>query len=135
MVRLQENPIDPGEFLALVRTDRDGAVALFLGTVRDHHEGRKVLRLEYHAYREMAVLEMKRVVHEARARWPVTDVALVHRYGNLAIGEVSVAVAVSSPHRAEAFDACRFVIDTVKHRVPIWKKEFFEEGEAWVEGC
>ena len=135
MTRLQEGPIDPAEILAQVRTDQDGAVALFLGTVRNHHEGRTVLRLEYHAYHEMAALEMERVVDEARSRWPITNVALVHRTGTLAIGETSVAVAVSSPHRAEAFEACRFVIDTVKHRVPIWKKEFFEGGEAWVEGC
>ena len=134
MVRLQDGPIDVAAMPSAVRGDGDGAVALFLGTVRNVNAGRTVLFLEYEAYREMAEREMAGIAEEARVRFGVSSVDVVHRLGRLAIGEVSVAVAVASPHRADAMDACRFVIDALKARVPIWKREHFEGGEVWIEG-
>ncbi|MCP3981976.1 MAG: molybdenum cofactor biosynthesis protein MoaE [bacterium] len=134
MVRLQSETIDTAELIRRVQTDADGAVALFVGAVRDHNEGRSVTRLEYQAYSEMALPEMEKIESETLERFPVTRVAIVHRTGTLAVGEASVAVAVSSPHRGDAFDACRHAIDTLKKTVPIWKKEFFEGGETWIEG-
>jgi molybdopterin synthase catalytic subunit len=130
-VRLVREPID---LVALqVVTSSDGALCLFVGVVRDHNDGRRVLRLEYEAYEEMALPLMEKIAAEARTRWPVTDVRLVHRLGRLEIGETSVAVAVVSPHRGDAFAACRYAIDTLKATVPIWKKEFYADGAAWLE--
>lgn len=134
MVLVQHEPIDGQALIRSVRTDRDGAVALFLGTVRDHTEGRSVTGLRYSAYEEMALQELKRVRDQALEQFEITRAAVVHRLGVLEIGATSVAVAVAAPHRAAAFDACRFMIDTLKHTVPIWKKETFEDGEAWIEG-
>ena len=134
MVRVQREPIDAQALIRAVQTDVDGAVALFLGTVRDHNEGRKVSGLEYSAYEEMALQELERVRDQALERFEITRAALVHRLGALEIGETSVAVAIAAPHRAAAFDACRFVIDTLKRTVPIWKKETYNDGEAWIEG-
>lgn len=111
----------------------DGAVCLFLGVVRDLNRGRAVLALEYEAYEEMALPLMREIAEEATRRFPVTAVRLVHRLGRLSVGEASVAVAVASPHRAEAFAACRFAIDTLKARVPIWKKELYADGSAWLD--
>ena len=131
-VSLVRTPID---LAALHATEpRDGALCLFVGVVRHGNGGRRVLGLEYEAYEEMALSLMGEIEAETRAGWPVTDVVLVHRLGRLEIGEPSVAVAVASPHRAEAFAACRHAIDTLKARVPIWKKEFYADGEAWLEG-
>ena len=133
MVRLQVEPIRFEELIVAARGDGDGAVATFLGTVRDQNDGRRVLRLEYHAYPEMALSELERIEVEALERFEIGTVVAVHRTGELEIGEVSVAVVVAAGHRGAAFQACRFVIDTIKQRVPIWKKEFFEGGEIWVE--
>ena len=113
---------------------RDGALALFVGVVRNENAGRPVLRLEYEAYEEMALSEMQAIEREARRHWPITEIRIVHRLGRMAIGEASVAVAVASPHRDEAFEACRFAIDTLKRTVPIWKKEFYADGAVWLEG-
>lgn len=113
---------------------RDGALCLFVGVVREENAGRRVLWLEYEAYEEMAAALMAQIADEARARWPVSDVRLLHRLGRLEIGEASVAVAVSAPHRAEAFAACRYAIDALKASVPIWKKEFYADGSAWLDG-
>jgi molybdopterin synthase catalytic subunit len=134
MVRLQAAPIVAQELIDAVRGDADGAVWLFLGTVRNHHAGRRVRWLEYQAYPEMARHEMLRIESEALARFAVRAVALVHRTGRLEVGETSVGVAVAAAHRAAAGDACRFVIDELKREVPIWKKEFFEGGAEWIEG-
>jgi len=134
VVLVQHEPIDGQALIRAVRTDRDGAVALFLGTVRDHTEGRSVTGLRYSAYEEMALQELERVRDQALEQFEITRAAVVHRLGALEIGATSVAVAVAAPHRAAAFDACRFMIDTLKHTVPIWKKETFEDGEAWIEG-
>ena len=129
MVRLTRAPID----LAALQhaASGDGALCLFVGLVRDHNRGRTVVRLEYEAYEEMALPLMEDIATETRRRWPVTDVHIVHRLGSLAVGEPSVAVAVASPHRDEAFAACRYAIDTLKATVPIWKKEFYSDGEEW----
>jgi molybdopterin synthase catalytic subunit len=113
---------------------QDGAVCVFAGVVRNHNDGRAVLHLEYEAYEEMAVTLMASIEDDVRRRWPVTDVRLVHRLGRLEIGEASVAVAITSAHRAEAFAACRHAIDTLKASVPIWKKEFYADGSRWVDG-
>jgi molybdopterin synthase catalytic subunit len=112
----------------------DGARCLFTGVVRNENQGKKVRRLEYEAYEEMAVPLMEHILETARERWHVTDLVVVHRLGPLAIGETSVAVVATAPHRKEAFEACRYVIDTVKAEVPIWKKEFYEDGSAWIGG-
>ena len=135
MVSLRTEPIRTEELLERVAGPGNGAVSLFVGTVRDVTHGRRVLRLEYHAYDEMALKEMTRLRSLALDKFEISDAAIVHRTGELSIGEASVAVAVSSPHRAASFEACRFIIDTLKKTVPIWKKEFFEDGETWVEGC
>jgi molybdopterin synthase catalytic subunit len=133
MVRLVREPI---ALEALHPTEPwDGALCLFVGVVRNENGGRPVRHLEYEAYEEMALPVMEEIEAEVRARWPVTEVRLVHRLGRIEIGEASVAVAVSSAHRGEAFEACRYAIDTLKAKVPIWKKEFYAEGEAWLEGA
>jgi molybdopterin synthase catalytic subunit len=132
MVRLTREPIDVSTLSGAA--PEDGAVCLFLGVVRNENGGRPVRHLEYEAYEEMARPLMEEIAAEAGRRWPVTDVHIVHRLGRLEIGEPSVAVAVAAPHRAAAFEACRFAIDTLKATVPIWKKEFYADGEIWLEG-
>jgi molybdopterin synthase catalytic subunit len=134
-VELTHNAIEPAALLAGLAESRDGAVDLFLGVVRDHHDGRRVLRLEYHAYPEMALKVMGEIAAEGHARFAVSSLALVHRLGTLEVGEISVALAVAAPHRQAAFDACRHAMERVKREVPIWKREQFEDGAAWVLGC
>jgi molybdopterin synthase catalytic subunit len=114
---------------------RDGAVATFLGLVRNHHQGRRVLYLEYEAYEPLARNTIERIAGEAAARWPGTRLALHHRIGRVDIGEASVAIVAASPHRAEAFAACRYAIERVKQILPVWKREFFEDGDHWIEGA
>ncbi len=133
MVRLQEEPIRIEELIAEVRSDEAGAVALFVGTVRSSNRGRGVLHLEYEAYPEMAEREMQKIADEAAARWPGTRVAIAHRTGCLQIGEAAVVIVAAAPHRAEAFEACRYAIDRLKQTVPIWKKEVATDGEYWVD--
>jgi MoaE-MoaD fusion protein len=132
-VLLTTERLDPAAAEALVRTDADGGVCTFTGVVRNHAEGRAVERLEYEAYPEMAEPQMRRIGEEALRRTGATAVALWHRTGTLEIGEASVVVSASAPHRAEAFEACRYAIDTLKADVPIWKKEHGEGGEVWVD--
>ena len=134
MVKLVSERINIDEVLAAVENPSTGAVALFLGRVRDHAEGHDVLRMDYEAYPEMAIRKMQEIEDEIVRRWPTQNVALVHRIGNLDLGDVSVVAAVACAHRKEAFEACRYAIDTLKETVPIWKKEYFAHGEAWVEG-
>jgi molybdopterin synthase catalytic subunit len=128
-------PIDPAQVMTLMGADQDGASLLFLGVVRDHNDGRSVAGVQYDAYEEMAEQVLSEIVDEA-ARAAGTDrVAAVHRIGELRIGEVSVAIAVSSPHRAEAYDASRYIIEEIKKRLPVWKKEHYSDGaNEWVEG-
>lgn len=128
-----ERPIDPARVLAAVASPSHGATVLFLGTVRDHAEGRAVEGLEYSAYEAMAREELARVLGEAADRFPGTRVAVEHRLGALGPGDISVAVAAAHAHRGAAFDAARYVIDELKARVPIWKREHFTDGErTWV---
>jgi molybdopterin synthase catalytic subunit len=132
LVRLVKDSIDPAALACA--SPADGAVCVFVGVVRNENRGRGVKRLEYEAYEEMALPLMEEIAAETRRLFPVTEVRLVHRLGRLEIGEASVAVAVTSPHRGEAFAACRFAIDALKAKVPIWKKEYYADGSAWLEG-
>ena len=113
-------------------TSGDGAVVTFVGTVRDNTGGRKVIALEYEAYPEMAEAEMRRIGSEVMARWSLHGLAMRHRTGKLAVGEISVVIAASAPHREAAFAACSEALDRLKETVPVWKKEYFEDGEVWV---
>lgn len=122
------------EALQAVRRPECGAVAVFLGTVRNHHDGKKVVDISYTAFHEMAEMEIRRIADEAKKKWSLGEVYVAHRVGKLAIGDTSVLIAVSSAHRAEAFDACRHVIEVLKKTVPIWKEEFYDVGKAWVGG-
>jgi len=134
--RLTRDVIDPSEVLRSVANPGSGAVVLFLGTVRDNSKAGSVERIEYEAYEPMAEKRLAEAEREVKRRWPtISGVKIVHRVGGLAVGDVSVAVAVSSPHRAEAFEACRHAIETIKRDVPIWKREKLGDGsEVWVEG-
>lgn len=128
-------PIDPGVMLSLVGAPDDGAVVLFLGVVRDQNAGRSVSSMRYDAYGAMAENVLHAIATEAAARLGTDRLAAVHRVGDLDIGEISVGIAASSPHRAEAFDAARYVIEEIKRRLPVWKKEHYVDGDAeWVEG-
>ena len=123
------------ELMARVRSDSDGAIVLFTGVVRDHHDGRSVADLRYEAYEEMAAAALRRICQEVCDRFEIGDVAVVHRIGQLEIGETSVAIAVSAPHREAAYRASREIIERLKREVPIWKKERYGDGgESWVEG-
>lgn len=132
---ITREPIDKLGLEQRLLTGGAGAVVTFDGVVRDNTKGRKVLTLDYDAYPPMAVKEMRRVGEEIRQRWPeVERIGIVHRFGEMKISESSVVIVVTSPHRKVAFEACHYAIDRVKQVVPIWKKEIFEDGEAWVEG-
>ncbi|MGB1656805.1 MAG: molybdenum cofactor biosynthesis protein MoaE [Longimicrobiales bacterium] len=127
--------IDPVDVLSRVGSDEDGAALLFVGVVRNHADGRPVSGMRYDAYAEMARKELASIAHEAAQRLGTDRVAVEHRTGELSIGDVSVAIAVSSPHRAESFDAARYVIEEIKKRLPVWKKEHYDDGsDGWVEG-
>jgi len=128
MVSLTLNRINIKAVVDDVTTPESGGIDLFVGTTRNHARGRSVTLLEYEAYRPMAVGVMEQLEREAHRRWPLNRVAIVHRLGKVPVGEASVAIAVSSAHRKEAFEACRFLIDTLKKEVPIWKREYFSDG-------
>lgn len=133
MIQLTNDPIDFAALTESVRSDQAGAVLLFLGTVREMTGDRRTVALDYDAYPQMAEAKMAELEAEARERWPVVHAAIVHRLGRLELGDVSVAVAVSAPHRNQAFEAGRFLIDELKVRVPIWKKENWADGSTeWV---
>ncbi|HEX8219940.1 MAG TPA: molybdenum cofactor biosynthesis protein MoaE [Chloroflexia bacterium] len=129
---ITREPLSTDDLVNVVLVGSIGAVVTFTGTVRDNTEGRKVVALEYEAYDDMAVAEMARIGSEMAAKWGLHGIAIRHRVGRLAIGEASVVIAASSPHRREAFEACSEALDLLKERVPIWKKEYFEDGEHWV---
>lgn len=133
-IALVQDPIDTATLVEALKRGEDGAVVVFDGIVRNHTRGRRTLHLVYEAYEEMATAQMVKLAEEARNKFAVRDVLLVHRVGKLAVGETSVLIAVASAHRAQAFDACRWLIDTLKSTVPIWKKEVFEDGAVWVAG-
>lgn len=126
--------IDVQRIVKLLKHPADGACATFEGIVRDHSRGRRTLYLDYEAYEEMALKQMSDLVEQALAKFQIRDAVIAHRLGRLVIGETSVLIAVASGHRAAAFDACRWLIDTLKRTVPIWKKEYFEDGAVWADG-
>jgi len=127
-------PIDSPRILAAIKRGGDGAAVVFEGVVRNQTRGRKTLYLDYEAYEEMALQQMEALAEQAVDRFQVRDVAVVHRLGRLEIGETSVLIVAASAHRAAAFEACRWLIDTLKQKVPIWKKEYFEDGAVWADG-
>ena len=127
------DPIDANELVAKVASPGAGGIATFLGVVRDNSLGRKVRYLLYEAYPPMAVKEMEAIEREIRGRWEIEKIAITHRIGRLEIGEASVGIAVSSAHRREGIEECHFAIDRLKQTVPVWKKEFWEGGEVWIE--
>jgi molybdopterin synthase catalytic subunit len=132
MISLTDQPISITEVIDAAQSERAGAVDVFIGTVRNHSLQKNVVRLEYEAYDKMAVKKMEEIAAEVKSKWPVEKIAMMHRKGVLQIGEVAVVVAVSTPHRKEAFEACQYIIDTLKQVVPIWKKEVYDNGEVWV---
>lgn len=132
MIHITRSPLDPDMVTAKVRNPSNGAVITFLGTTRLFADGKKVLGLEYEAYTEMAVTELKNIIRDLEIKWQVSDIAIAHRVGPVGIGEISMVAAVSSPHRKEAFAACSDLVDKIKETVPIWKKEYFEDGDHWV---
>jgi len=128
------DPIDTSGVLQRIKRGEDGAAVVFEGIVRNQTRGRRTLYLDYEAYEEMALRKMEGLAEQALKQFQVRDVALVHRLGRLEIGDTSVLIVVASAHRAAAFDACRLLIDTLKRTVPIWKKEYFEDGAVWADG-
>ena len=132
MIELTDQPLDPERITDAVRRDSNGAVVTFLGTTRNHFEGKRVVRLDYEAYEEMAVKKMAEVRQELQARYSIEDIAIAHRVGTVDIGQISLVIAVASPHRREAFFACHEAVDRIKEIVPIWKKEVYEDGSRWV---
>jgi molybdopterin synthase catalytic subunit len=134
IIQLVRNPISPSKLVRQVRASSDGAVVTFDGCVRDNTRGRRTLYLEYEAYEPMALAKMEEIAAELHRKFSIGRIAMVHRLGRIEIGEPSVLIVVAAPHRAAAFEACRYAIDTLKKTVPIWKKEFFEDGAVWAEG-
>ncbi len=132
MIKITEKAIDVQKVIDTACSLGAGAVNVFIGTVRNTAHHKKVVWLEYEAYESMAVAEIKKITDEAAHRWPIQGCAVSHRIGTLKPGEVSVVVAVSTPHRRDSFEACQFVIDNLKAKAPIWKKEVFEDGEEWI---
>ena len=132
MILVTRDRLHPEAVTATVENQSNGGVVTFLGTTRNKTRGRQVLELEYEAYEAMAEKILTRIAGEVGEVWGITDVSIVHRFGKLRPGEVSMVVAVASPHRAAAFEACQYVVDRIKKDVPIWKKEVFEDGAVWV---
>lgn len=132
MIQITEQPLDPDRITSQVRQTTNGAVVTFLGTTRLFSEGKRVVKLEYEAYEPMARKKLEDIMQEMRAEFGVVDIAIAHRIGPVDIGEISLVVAVAAPHRREAFLACHKIVDRLKETVPIWKKEFFEDGSRWV---
>jgi molybdopterin synthase catalytic subunit len=134
LVQIVREPIDTERIVSAIKSGGDGAVCVFDGIVRDNTRGRATLHLDYEAYEEMALKQMHALRDEAKAKFAVREIAIVHRLGRLFVGETSVLIAVTSEHRGAAFDACRYVIDTLKKTVPIWKREQFADGAVWADG-
>ncbi|GCE27900.1 hypothetical protein KDA_33840 [Dictyobacter alpinus] len=134
IIQLTREPLDREALVAAVSDPSVGGIVVFEGVVRDNARGKNVRYLEYDVYEEMARQQIASIIEEARQRWSVERVAVAHRFGRLEIGEASVIIVVATPHRSEAFEACRYLIDTLKSTVPIWKKEVATNGEEWVEG-
>jgi molybdopterin converting factor subunit 1 len=133
-VALVREPIETQKIVSAIRRPQDGAVVVFEGIVRDHTRGRRTLFLDYEGYEPMAAKQLEQLAGQALSKFAVREVAIIHRLGRLQHSETSVLIAVASDHRAAAFDACRWLIDTLKRTVPIWKKEYFEDGAVWADG-
>jgi molybdopterin synthase catalytic subunit len=134
IVALTRQPIDPVRCSAVLNHPACGAVVTFMGTVRNEHGGKKVVRLDYSAYEEMAIRLLEDLAGQAAERFRLAEVVLVHRVGQLAVGDASIFIGAAAPHRKEAFAACQYLIDQVKEIVPVWKKEYYEDGQSWIEG-
>jgi molybdopterin synthase catalytic subunit len=132
MIEITNNSIDTQKIIKAAESNEAGALNVFIGTVRSKTSGKQVVRLEYEAYEPMAKKEIEKIIDMATTKWSIKSSAVSHRVGTLAIGEVAVVVALSTAHRKESFEACQFIIDSLKQTVPIWKKEIFENGEEWV---
>ena len=132
MIEITHQPLDPEKITSQVRKDTNGAVVTFLGTTRNNFEGKRVVTLEYEAFEEMALKKIAEIREELKARFEIEDIAISHRIGTVAIGQISLVVAAASPHRKEAFLACHQAVDRIKEVAPIWKKEVFEDGSRWV---
>ena len=132
MIHITSEPLSPQEVTDLVRKSSNGAVVTFLGTTRDFSDGRNVKYLEYEAYQPMAENMLRQIAQEVRGKWDIGDIAIAHRVGKLEVGEISLVVAMGSPHRKDAYEASQYAMDRIKAIVPIWKKEVFEGGEVWV---
>ncbi len=132
MIKITEKAIDVQKVIDTASSLDAGAVNVFIGTVRNNAHGKNVVWLEYEAYETMVVNEVRKIIDEASHKWPLKGWAISHRIGTLKPGEVAVAIAVSSPHRRDSFEACQFIIDELKEKAPIWKKEVFEDGEEWI---
>lgn len=131
-VKITSDNLDVNACISSVMLPQSGGIDVFIGTVRNETKGKKVVRLEFEAYEPMAVKEMNKIALDVFNKWPVQKILIHHRTGVLEVGEIPVVIAVSAAHRAAAFDACRYIIDTLKQTVPIWKKEVFDDGEVWV---
>jgi len=134
LIQLTREPLNRNALVTAVSHPSVGGIVVFEGTVRDNARGKQIRYLEYEVYEEMAEQHIHAIINEATQRWGVERIAVAHRFGRLEVGEASVIIVVASPHRAEAFDACRYIIDSLKTTVPIWKKEIATNGEEWVEG-
>jgi MoaE-MoaD fusion protein len=132
--RLIREPIDIQQVTSRLQKPEDGAVVVFEGVVRNHSQDKAVRFLEYEAYESMALKKLEEIGSRAKSEYAIRDIAIVHRLGHMDVGECSIVIAIASAHRGPAFEACRFAIDTIKEFVPIWKKEFYEDGEVWIEG-
>ena len=135
MFLLVRDPIDIQSIKDKLQNPEDGAVVVFEGVVRNNANDRNVRHLEYDAYESMALKKIEEIGLQAKEKFDIRDIAIAHRLGHMEIGECSIVIVVASAHRGPAFDACRFTIDTIKQIVPIWKKEFYEDGEVWIEGA
>jgi molybdopterin synthase catalytic subunit len=131
-IKITDQPLDIASCFEWVKSPQSGGINIFIGTVRDQTKGKQVLRLEFEAYESMALREMEKIAEEAAKKWAIDKILIHHRTGTLEVGDVPVIIAVAAAHRAAAFDACRYAIDTLKQNVPIWKKEVFDGGEIWV---
>ena len=132
MIKLSTEPIQIDQVIKSVESAESGAINIFVGTVRNQSKDKKVVRLEFEAYEKMALSEMKKISDAAVKQWPINKISIIHAIGVLEIGDIPVVIAVSTPHRKASFEACKFVIDELKKTVPIWKKEFFKDGEVWI---
>ena len=131
-IEIHSSPLNVSNCVDWIMSPQAGGIDIFIGTVRDATKGKKVIRLEFEAYKNMAQKEMGKIAEQAFNKWPIQKILIHHRTGVLQVGEIPVIIAVAATHRDAAFDACRYIIDTLKQTVPIWKKEIFEDGEVWV---